>query len=164
MQGADGCATRTGTVGLKFPLRGALEEYDVAVDENGRAHAEQAMDGLIHKIVISIDDYLDGMIQSFDMFYTYDPNGPENASIREHLGLEWHGEVLMMIRWPGLADPNADEDEYGEFDYSAGKYIDAPAYMEYEAEIDNGEENAKAAASMFNIMIHIKFSDTHYAV
>lgn len=121
-----------------------MQVHDATVDDNGRVNTEDIMDGEVHRIIISIDEHLGGLIQSFDMYYTYKPNALENESIREHLGLGWRGEVLMMIKWPGLADPYANEEEYGDYDWETGEFRDAQAYEDYQSDVD--EENTMVAA------------------
>lgn len=134
--------------GFFFPARGLARDIDVVVGSDGMITAGRMFHGTVHHIDISIDDYLDGPIESFRMFYTYRPNDPENEAIRAALNIGWHGEVLMMIKWPGLADPNANEEEYGDYDFETGTFRDAEFYVDYDEEIDDNEENVIAAAGM----------------
>lgn len=82
------------------------------------------------------------------MIYTYKPNGKENKWIRENLGLGWKGEILMMNNWPGRADPNANEDTYGDYNMETGEWIGEEPFADLDMDLDDEEENTQRAVGM----------------
>lgn len=150
----------TGVTALLFPLRGEMKICEASVTKDGRAHVSRLLRGSRHSMVISIDEYLDGAIQSFTVIYTYKPNGVENRWIRENMRLGWRGEILIINNWPGRVDPNANEEEYGEFDYDTGEYVDKDTFMDLELDVEDEEENAQRAVGKksFNLFFYNTYS------
>lgn len=144
-----------------FPLKGEMTTVEASIGRDGQARVSRIIHGTRHTITVNIDKYLNGSIQTFTVIYTYKTDEPENESIRDKLKLGWQGEILILNNWPGLTDPNANEEEYGEYDMDIGEFKDAELFTDINLEDEDEKENTMMAAGTAHHH-HITISHTKF--
>lgn len=147
---------------LFFPQKGEIKTVEASIGRDGQAHVGSIIHGTRHTITVNIDEYLKGSIQTFTVIYTHKPDEPENESIRDKLRLGWRGEILILNNWPGLTDPNANEEEYGEYNMDTGEFKDAKLFTDINLEDEEEEENTMMAAGTAHHH-HITINHTEFS-